>query len=846
MKKIYLALSITALSFGVASAQVDVTGTVLGTTTVNYPNLASAFAAVNGGVHTGDITIVINSSTVEPGTARLNPSNPPASYSSVEVRPGNANIVVEAAATAVVELRGADGVTINGNWSGSGNPGSRDLTFRNTLTGLNNAVVWLTSSTIGGNNGATSNQIRNCNIEGVSALETAFGIVTGGSGLTVGAPAVTQNNFNSIQNNYIIRCNTGIAISGAPGADVNGIINGNVIGSLVFADAVGAHGISVSNVNGLQVSRNIIRGLIAETQSPLTGIDMGNAIVNTRIYNNRIHDLENGDENVGAGAVGIYMAPTNGNNNRIYNNQIHSVHCYGRDVSQPFTGDNGSYGIAILSEGDYRIAHNTVYMNVNNTDPGGGGSAALYIGPGVDLTGTAPITLLNNILSNTITSPGQQYSVYSQLSAVFDTIDYNLYNAPGDLGYMTIPTSTLADWKTLTLQDKGSVSGSIALSLIADAVQVDATNSSSWLANGRAVAMGGEYTNDINNTARYTAFGYPNDMGAAEFIPTVIPPVATASAAPSAGATTSYWVGNRKIAEIEWDVVGTVPATVDLRYYSGEDAPNFPSGDDRIQSWYSIEETGGAGYGARVKFYYTYAENRGVADALLQVMKDTSGGWTNMGGSFNPIDFDGRSCGPNDNFMTTLGNFTLGNHPLAINLMAFSGKTVGTANQLSWTTSAEDDMSNFDVMRSEDGINFKVIGTVAALNTDIKNDYSFRDATPAAGTNYYRLKMNVRDGYEYSNVVALKNGGVTNIDITSLYPNPATSTIAVGLTSVGEATVTVQVTDIAGKTMITNNSAVKAGSNEVTLDVSGLAAGIYMIKATLADGTVSVQKFVKQ
>jgi hypothetical protein len=831
----------------ISSAQVMVNGST------PYTDLASAFAAINAGTHTGAITIDISASTVEPGVARLNRGDAsPANFTSVDIHVTAANVVVEGSATAVIELRGADAVTIDGHWAGSANPNSRDLTIRNTSTGYNNVCVWITSSTSGGANGANNNLITNCKIEGVSYEETSYGIVTGGSGVTVGATAGFPNNNNRIINNTITKVNTGIAIAGNTGADLNGRITGNTIGTLNFSDAVGPHGISVANVNGMHISNNVILGLTTNVSTLMTGIDLGgNAIVNTEINNNRIHDLENPDETNGFGVAGIYFAPAIvGNNNKIWNNEIHSLHSYGRDISLPFTGDNGVYGIALLTGEGYNVFHNTVYMNIAHTDfVGGGTSAALYIGAGVDLGGTAPVTLMNNILSNTITGPGDQYSVYSEIGAVFDTIDYNLYNAPAALSYMGAVATTLADWKTLSLQDNGSVSGNIAFTLIADAILVDITSSSSWLANGRAMRLGSFYQADINSTNRSILNGHPNDMGSAEFTPSVAPPIAVASGAPVAGGITTYSVGNRKVAEIEWDNTGTVPTTVDLQYYSGVDAPLYLVTDDKINSYYAIAQTGGTGFGARVKFYYTYAENDDLPDALLQVVKDTTGAgaWSNFGGAAAQDPDGSRYVGFNSNFMETFGNFTLGNHPVSLEFMAFSGKNIGEANQLNWSTASEDHMDNFDVLRSEDGINFRMIGNVKARNEAISNEYIFRDDKPVTGFNYYKLRINaLNGGYQYSKVVAVKYGSTTNIDITSLYPNPAMNTITVGLNSLAEDMVNIQVTDIAGKTMISQKNSVVAGSNEVKLDVSGLAAGIYMIKAILADGTVSVQKFVKQ
>ena len=61
---------------------------------------------------------------------------------------------------------------------------------------------------------------------------------------------------------------------------------------------------------------------------------------------------------------------------------------------------------------------------------------------------------------------------------------------------------------------------------------------------------------------------------------------------------------------------------------------------------------------------------------------------------------------------------------------------------LSWTTGSEKNNNYFEILRSEDGVNFQVIGTVAgAGNVETLTNYSFVDPSPIDGINYYKLKQ---------------------------------------------------------------------------------------------------------
>lgn len=94
---------------------------------------------------------------------------------------------------------------------------------------------------------------------------------------------------------------------------------------------------------------------------------------------------------------------------------------------------------------------------------------------------------------------------------------------------------------------------------------------------------------------------------------------------------------------------------------------------------------------------------------------------------------------------------------LPVNLLSFDGKLENSTTLLEWKTSAENNSSHFDVEKSTDGTNYIKIGKVtAAGNSNSERKYSFRDLKLSA-TNYYRLKMNDKDGKsKNSQVVIIK------------------------------------------------------------------------------------------
>ncbi len=91
---------------------------------------------------------------------------------------------------------------------------------------------------------------------------------------------------------------------------------------------------------------------------------------------------------------------------------------------------------------------------------------------------------------------------------------------------------------------------------------------------------------------------------------------------------------------------------------------------------------------------------------------------------------------------------------LPVHLTYFNAQAIGDRVDLNWETAWERNSREFVVERSGDLKEFGTIGRVtAAGETEAKRQYSFTDATPMPGTNYYRLRsVDKDDTYEFSKV----------------------------------------------------------------------------------------------
>ena len=200
----------------------------------NYADVGSAFAAINAGTHQGAILVSVTCDTVEPVSAVLNASGTgSANYTSVTVNPVGTRTVSGTLATSLIDLNGADNVTING--LGGGN----SLTLDNTSTAATASTVHLVGD-------ASNNLVTNCTIKGASSAVTR-GTIFIDTGTTTGNIGNTFSN-NSITNSGANFPVNGIFSRGTSATVFNsGTITQNNIQDYFSATLVTA-GINLSNL----------------------------------------------------------------------------------------------------------------------------------------------------------------------------------------------------------------------------------------------------------------------------------------------------------------------------------------------------------------------------------------------------------------------------------------------------------------------------------------------------------------------------------------------------------------------------------------------------------------------
>ena len=179
---------------------------------------------------------------------------------------------------------------------------------------------------------------------------------------------------------------------------------------------------------------------------------------------------------------------------------------------------------------------------------------------------------------------------------------------------------------------------------------------------------------------------------------------------------------------------------------------------------------------------------------------------------------------------------------LPISLTSFTGKESNNSILLNWITASEKNNKNFEILRSTDGKSFKNIGTVdGAGNSDTQRDYSFTDANPFGGTNYYQLKQIDFDGRYSNSAIIAVNSKIATAQL-SVYAEA--STVNIKITSPNETAGKIALFDITGRKLREQSIHLNKGYNVLQLNET-LSPGLHFINLT-TDGEVVKYKFIKQ
>lgn len=463
-------------------------------------------------------------------------------------------------------------LTFNGALSGTNHVlklnGASFITFKAITISNTNATFGHAINMAGA---AAKDSIVNCKVMGSTTVTTAADMATVYATNVTGADNVFYNNDIS----YGSQC---ISMSG----NATTLPSGWVFERNTIVDAFNQLAF-LQNMNNLKFRDNEMSiTSLSGTQHCMFIDNADNAL---EITGNKMFAVTDGTR------FGIFMTGCNGtatNRGLVWNNII----------AAGSVGTTALFGIRVENSTFQRYYNNSV--NVNS---GTGGSAAFF---------TFNATLNNNEVKNNVfqnIGKGPAITVTEPTGSTTNSVDYNNISSYDTvIAQSTTPAAIytkLSNWRIASGMDKNSISYDAGFMNATD-LTPDVNNPSSWSLNGRGVHIAVN-NKDITGGARVTtlANGVP-DIGAYEFTPATIPPVAVAvPALPENGITQYFMFGQDTVAAIDWSGVSLIPATVTVRQYTGTIAPQVaPINSGSYMYFYTDIDVLASTYDFNARVYY--------------------------------------------------------------------------------------------------------------------------------------------------------------------------------------------------------------------------------------------------
>jgi hypothetical protein len=166
---------------------------------------------------------------------------------------------------------------------------------------------------------------------------------------------------------------------------------------------------------------------------------------------------------------------------------------------------------------------------------------------------------------------------------------------------------------------------------------------------------------------------------------------------------------------------------------------------------------------------------------------------------------------------------------LPVQFTKFETKCTNTGTLISWATAQEFNSSSFEIERSTNGSNWANVGSIAAAGVSV-SEKAYQQIDLNAGNAFYRIKQVDKDGAFVYTAIERANCAVKNIS-SLIYPVPAFDVLNVVIKSDKAIRTQLQVFDINGKLVKTQDASLANGNNNFRINLSGLSAGDYIIRS---------------
>jgi|GEM_PF-5610994 len=180
---------------------------------------------------------------------------------------------------------------------------------------------------------------------------------------------------------------------------------------------------------------------------------------------------------------------------------------------------------------------------------------------------------------------------------------------------------------------------------------------------------------------------------------------------------------------------------------------------------------------------------------------------------------------------------------LPVKLTSFTATMQNNAVKLNWATASESNNSHFDILRSADGNNAAVIGTVSGNGSsdDVKT-YNYLDYAPLSGDNYYQLRQVDYDGRSELSEIAVVSTDLTKQTELNVHAALNNDEVKLAVYSAKGGKSNLKITDVNGNSVLTKKVVLEKGYSELRLSLP-LQKKVYIAALNIGSENISA-KFI--
>ena len=176
----------------------------------------------------------------------------------------------------------------------------------------------------------------------------------------------------------------------------------------------------------------------------------------------------------------------------------------------------------------------------------------------------------------------------------------------------------------------------------------------------------------------------------------------------------------------------------------------------------------------------------------------------------------------------------------------FNAAPANSCNRLNWTIENNRAVNSFEVERSTNGKDFKIISVLLATEKFSIENYIYADTAIRADTIMYRLRILTKTQHDFYSRIILVRSKITPDNNLRIMGNPVWDKLFLNFSSTKAQQADIKIYSLTGKILINQQISIFKGNNLITIPLSSnFAPGMYVLEIN-NDIISQTTKFVKQ